>query len=85
MLKLLSLQPGNVVVEADFAWGPYLNDVYTEGGGGLTKCRCSKGGCVYLVLWILPKCRQGGGGGPKSRKLCRRHLSMAPYHMHFFA
>ena len=32
-----------------------------------------------LVLWILPKCRQGGGGGPKSRKLCRRHLSMAPY------
>ena len=31
-----------------------------------------------LVLWILPKCRQGGGGGPKSRKLCRRHLSMAP-------
>ena len=32
-----------------------------------------------LVLWILPKCRQGGGGGgPKCRKLCRRHLSMAP-------
>ena len=30
-----------------------------------------------LVLWILPKCRQGGRG-PKSRKLCRRHLSMAP-------
>ena len=49
-----------------------------RGGGGLTKCRRSKGGCVDLVLWILPKCRQGGGGGPKSRKLCRRHLSMAP-------
>ena len=25
---------------------------------------------MNLVLWILPKCRQGGGG-PKSRKLCR--------------
>ena len=49
-----------------------------RGGGGLTECRCSKGGCVDLVLWILPKCRQGGGGGPKSQKLCRRHLSMAP-------
>ena len=46
--------------------------------GGLTKCRRSKGGCVDLVLWILPKCRQGGGGGPEFRKLCRRHLSMAP-------
>ena len=42
--------------------GPYLNDVYTEGGGGLTKCRHSKGGCVDLVFWILPKCRQGGEG-----------------------
>ena len=41
------------------------------------KCRRSKGGCVDVVLWILPKCRQGGGG-PKSQKLCRRHLSMAP-------
>ena len=30
--------------------GPYLNGVYTEGGGGLTKCRRSKGGCVDLVL-----------------------------------
>ena len=40
--------------------GPYLNDVYTE--GGLTKCRRSKGGCVDSVLWILPKCRQGGRG-----------------------
>ena len=42
--------------------GPYLNDVYTEGRGGITKCRHSKGGCVDLVLWILPKCRQGGRG-----------------------
>ena len=49
-----------------------------RGGGGLTKCRRSKGGCLDLVLWILPKCRQGGGGGPKSQKLCRRHLSMVP-------
>ena len=30
--------------------GPYLNDVYTEGEGGFTKCRRSKGGCVDLVL-----------------------------------
>ena len=47
-----------------------------RGGGGLTKCRRSKRGCVDLVLWILPKCRQGG---PKSQKFCRRHLSMAPF------
>ena len=58
--------------------GPFLNDIYTEGGRGLTKCRRSKGGCVDLVLWILPKCRQRGGGGPKSQKLCRCHLSIAP-------
>ena len=24
------------------------------------------------------KCRQGGGGGQKTRKFCRHHLSMAP-------
>ena len=29
------------------------------------------------ALWIWPECRQGGGG-LKSQKLCRRHLSMAP-------
>ena len=29
----------------------------------MTKCRHSKGGCVDLVLWILPKCRKGGGKG----------------------
>ena len=40
--------------------GPFLNDIYTEGGRGLTKCRRSKGGCVDLVLWILPKCTEIG-------------------------
>ena len=35
----------------------------------------AEGGCVDLVLWIWPECRQGEGG-LKSR-LCRRHLSMA--------
>ena len=39
-----------------------------------------KGGCVDLVLCIWPECRQEEGG-PKSRKLCRRHLSMAPMQM----
>ena len=37
--------------------GLYLNNVYTEGGGGLTKCRRSKGGCVDLHLKMLPKCK----------------------------
>ena len=45
--------------------------------GGLTKCRRSKGGCVDLVLWICQNVDKGGGG-PKYRKLCRRHLNMAP-------
>ena len=30
--------------------GSYLNDVYTERGRGLHKCRRSKGGSVNLVL-----------------------------------
>ena len=59
---------------------PYLNDVYTERGRGLPKCRYGKGGCVDLVLCIWPECRQEEGG-PKFRKLCRRHLSMAPMQM----
>ena len=57
--------------------GPYLYDVYTERGRGLPKCRCGKRGCMDLVLWIWPECRQGGGC-QKSQKLCRRHLSMSP-------
>ena len=36
--------------------------IHWGGEEGLTKCRHSKGGCVDLVLWILPKCRQGGRG-----------------------
>ena len=35
-----------------------------EGGGGIGKADV---------------CGQGEGGGPKSRKFCGRHLSMAPY------
>ena len=57
--------------------GPYLNDVYTE--GGLTKCRRSKGGCVDLVLRILPKCRQGGEGVQNPQNCVDVILSMAPY------
>ena len=48
--------------------------------GGLPKCRQSKGDTcsVILVPWIWPECKHGGGG-QKFWKLCRRHLSMAPY------
>ena len=52
-----------------------------EGGGRRSpKCRQSKGGTcsVILVPWIRPECKHGGGG-QKFWKLCRRHLSMAPY------
>ena len=49
-----------------------------RGGRGLPKCRCGKGGCMDLVLWIWPECRQGGGGVQNPEKLCRRHLGMAP-------
>ena len=31
------------------------------GGGGDSKSENTKGGCVYLVLWISPKCGQGIG------------------------
>ena len=50
-----------------------------RGGGGYPKSRCSKGGCVNLVLWFGPKCRQGGRGGQKFRKFCRRLMYMPPY------
>ena len=40
------------------------------GEGGLTKCRHSKGGCLDLVLWILPNCRQGGGEGVQDPENC---------------
>ena len=46
-------------------------------GKGLTKCRRRTGGCVILVLRIWPGYEQGERG-PKSRKLFRRHVSMAP-------
>ena len=48
------------------------------GGRGLPKFWRSKGGCVILVLWIGPKCWQGGGGGQKSQKFSWRHLWTAP-------
>ena len=41
-----------------------------EGGGGLTKAWCSKGGCVDLLLWLVQNAWQGGGGGLKSPKIC---------------
>ena len=43
----------NLVVGRFFIRGPYLNEkmTFTQGGGrGYLKCRCSKGGCVNLVL-----------------------------------
>ena len=40
----------------------YIHIMSAVGGGrGYPISRCSKGGCVNLVLWIGPKCRQGGG------------------------
>ena len=47
------------------------------GGRGYPKRRCGKRGCVNSVLWIRPKCRQGGGGGrgQKCQKFCRRHCT----------
>ena len=46
-------------------WGRVSHDKYDvqEGGGGIGKG---------------DDCGQGEGGGPKSRKFCGRHLSMAP-------
>ena len=61
-IELLEVSLTRWIGTSIFCKGPYLNDVYTEGGGGLAKWRHSKGGCVDLVLWILPKCRQGGEG-----------------------
>ena len=41
----------------------YIWRLEWEGGEGYPKSRCSsKGGCLNLVLWIGPKCRQGGEG-----------------------
>ena len=48
-------------------------------GRGLTKCRRSKGGCVDLVLWILPKCRQGGGRGSKIPKIVQTSFKYGPF------
>ena len=57
--------------------GMYIWCLQWEGVGGYSKIRCSKGGCVNLVLWFGPKCRQGGEG-TKSQKFCWRHMYMAP-------
>ena len=48
-------------------------------GVGHPKSARRKGGCVNLVLWFSPKCEQGGGGGPKSRKICVHTWWMVPY------
>ena len=59
-------------------WGPYLDDVYTLRG--------REGDTQILTQSVRLRgfsCGSGqsadkGERGPKSRKLCRRHLSMAP-------
>ena len=47
------------------------------GGRGYPKSRCSKGGCVNLVLGIGPKCRQGGRGS-KIPKILQTSYVHAP-------
>ena len=50
--------------------GPYLNDVYTVRGSGLPKCRCGKGGCVDLVLWMDLARMQTKGEGVQNPQNC---------------
>ena len=58
-------------VSERFGKGRYLNDVRTEGGGGVTQY-------VTNTTDRLRVCVTKGGGGPKSQKFCGRHLSIAP-------
>ena len=55
--------------------GASIYDVRTEGGRGVPSkadkvIKLSKGGCVNL--------QTRGGGGPKIRKFCGRHMCIAP-------
>ena len=49
-------------------------DVHTEGGGGLPKEDVVR----EVARIIYCKIRRKGGGGPKTRKFCGRHMYMSP-------
>ena len=56
-----------------------MSAVGGEGEGGYLKSRCSKGGCVNLILRIGLKCRQGAGGrGSKIPKILQSSYVHAP-------
>ena len=67
---LFSMQEPNMLMSYDL-WVPYINDVRQRGGGGLVNVWSKQG---ISILWILTI----GGGGPKSRKFCWRHLCTPP-------
>ena len=52
-----------------------LNFRWNGGGGSQEKYDVQEGGGGIGKADV---CGQGEGGGPKSRKFCGRHLSMAP-------